>query len=256
MPVASKRVPRGAKGAAKAGRPRARSKPSAGPSRPAAGDSGERVSSADQIVAEIVRGLYEGTYVAGQKLTEADLAKKFGVGRGSVREAISRLAAEGLVTVSLHRGASIRALTRDDVRDVLEVIEALSGLSARLAAERSSAEDHRNLRELLASLTSVASTGEVFEYGRMRNRFYRQLAQIGGNRELARLVPMVQAHLIRVQFRAAYGVKTERYWLADYKQIIEAVIANDEAKAERLMKQHIRRTARAIDMLPDQAFAS
>ena len=146
----------------------------------------EKLSSADPIVAEILRGLYDGRYVAGQKLTESDLTRRFGVGRSSVREALRRLAAEGIVTVSLHRGASIRLLSRQDVRDVLEVIEALSGLSARLAAVRvSRPEDEQALRETLASMSDLSRRGDPFEFARMRNRFYRQLAQMSGNRELA-----------------------------------------------------------------------
>lgn len=213
----------------------------------------EKISSVDQIVAEIRRGLYDGRYVAGQKLTESDLTKKFGVGRGSVREALRRLAAEGIVTVSLHRGASIRALSRDDVRDVLEVIEALSGLSARLAAERvSRPQDEKALMDMLYGLSHLAASGDPFAFARMRNRFYRLLAQLSGNRELARLIPLVQATLVRVQFRAAYG--TEKQRMGDYKKVIEAILAHDPNKAEKAMRQHIRGTARAIQLLTDNNF--
>lgn len=215
----------------------------------------QKVSSADQIAAEILRRLYEGRYVAGQKLTESDLTRQFHVGRGSVREALQRLAAEGLVTVSLYKGASIRSLSRTDARDVLEVIEALAGLAARRAAERLNAlEDERALRATAASLSSVAASADSFELGRMRNRFYGQLAQISGNRELARLLAMVQAHLIRVQFRSAYTANTARQRLEDYKDITDAILNRDDAAAERLMRQHIRASARAIDQLPDHYF--
>lgn len=222
-----------------------------------ADEDAERMSSSDQIVAKIVRGLYEGTYVPGQKLTEVDLASKFGVGRGSVREALSRLAAEGLVKVSLHKGASIRSLSPEEVQDMLDVLEALTTASARLAAKRSTTEDHRTLRAMIASLVALASTGDVFEYGRMRNRLYRQIARIGGNKELSRLIHNSQAHLIRVQFRAAYAMKTDRNLLNDYKQIVQAIVEKDGAKAERAMRQHVRRTARAIESLSqDQSFGS
>ena len=260
MAVASTRASRRSKSGSKSGAAprsaRARTKQVVPPTKPA-DDDAEPMSSSNQIVAAIVRGLYEGAYVRGQKLTEADLARKFGVGRGSVREALSRLAAEGLVTISLHKGASIRSLSPEDVRDMLEVLEALTSLSARLAAKRSTTEDHRALGAMLASLVALASTGDVFEYGRMRNRLYRHIARIGGNKELSRLIQNSQAHLIRVQFRAAYAIKTDRDWLADYKQIVQAIVAKDEAKAERAMRQHIRRTARAIESLSqDQSFGS
>jgi DNA-binding GntR family transcriptional regulator len=218
-------------------------------------DGEQKVSSADQIVAEILRGLYEGRYVAGQKLIESDLTRQFRVGRGSVREALQRLAAEGLVTVSLYKGASIRALSRTDVRDVLEVVEALAGLAARRAAERfNGPDDERILRATVTSLAAIAASGDTFEFGRMRNRFYRQLAQISGNRELARLLAMVQTHLIRVQFRSVHPLNAARQRLQDYERITDAILARDGATAERLIRQHIRGTARAIEKLPDQYF--
>lgn len=215
----------------------------------------ERVSSSDQIVREIIRGLYQGRFVPGQKLTEAELTRRFGVGRGTVREALKRLAADGIVVVSLHRGANIRTLTREEARNTLEVIEALAALSAKLAAERlSSPSDVKLLQDANAALTAAKSDPNSFEFGRLRDRFYRQLAQISGNGELSQLMPTVQAHLLRVQFRAAYGLEAERQRAKDYSLIVSAVLAKDGAKAERAMRQHIRRTRNLIDSLADNVF--
>lgn len=213
-----------------------------------------KVSSADQIAAEIVRGLYDGKYVAGQKLIESDLTRRFGVGRGTVREALKRLAAEGLVTVSLHKGASIRALARQDVQDMLDVVEALCGLTARRSAERLTREDEKALRAIMTSLTALAATSDSFEFVRMRDRFYHLLAQVSHNRELLRLLSMVNVHLIRAQFRSAYGLSSQKGRLDDYQKIVDAIIARDAARAERTMRQHIRNTAIAIDQLPDREF--
>lgn len=214
-----------------------------------------KVSTADQIVTQIVRGLYEGQYVAGQKLVEADLTQRFGVGRSTVREAFKRLEAEGLIAVSLHKGASIRSLSRDDVRDILEVVENLTGLSARLAAERiSRAGDKKMLRHVMGTLKTLAAE-DSFEFSRLRGRFYLLLAQIAGNRELVRLLPMVQVHLVRAQFRTTYGIDARKQLIDDYERVVEAIVANDVVQAERAMRQHIRNTARTIQRLPDRYFA-
>lgn len=214
-----------------------------------------RVSSADQIVAQIVRGLYEGQYVAGQKLVEAELTRRFGVGRSTIREAFKRLEAEGVIAVSLHKGASIRSLSRQDVRDILEVVENLAGLSARLAAERlSRADDNQMLRHIMGKLKPLAAK-DSFEFGRQRGRFYLLLAQIAGNHELMRLLPMVQVHLVRAQFRTTYGIDARRQLIADYERIVEAVVAREAGQAERAMRQHIRSTGRTIQRLPDRYFA-
>lgn len=213
-------------------------------------------STADQIVLAVVRGLYEGSYVPGQKLIEPDLMRQYGVARSTVREALRRLAAEGLVTLSLYRGARIRSLTRHNVRDMLEVLSALAGLAARLAAERiSSKEDEKALRDSLNRLSTLAQADAPFEFARERNRLYRQLAQFSGNAELARLVPLLQTNLIRVQFPNAYGSGAEKKMLQDYSTIIGSVLKRDGVRAERAIRNHIRETAEAIEKLPDDQFA-
>ena len=74
--------------------------------------AGSHAASLPRVVFEgIVRGLYEGRYVAGQRLVEADIVQTFGVSCGSVREALNRLAAEGTVVLEPHRGARIRLRT-------------------------------------------------------------------------------------------------------------------------------------------------
>jgi DNA-binding GntR family transcriptional regulator len=216
----------------------------------------ERLSSSDQIAREIVRGLYAGRYVPGQKLTESDLVRRFQAGRGSVREALQRLAAEGVVTVNLHRGASIRTLTRREVSDMLEVVEALAGFAARRAAERlKRGDDLKVLRDTLKDLTAASVEPFSFEYAAVRDRFYRTLTDLSGNKELSRQMRAVQGHLIRVQLHLAYESDGRLVRLREYGDVVEAITAKNGAAAQRAMRQHVRRIAQLIDALPDQFFA-
>ena len=72
------------------------------------------MSGSDRVVAAIVGGILSGRYGPGQKLIEADITQAVGMSRGPVREALKRLDAEGIVTLMPHRGAYIRAMTRDE----------------------------------------------------------------------------------------------------------------------------------------------
>lgn len=214
-----------------------------------------QVSSPDQIVAEILRGLYAGRYVPGQRLIEADLTREYKVGRGSIREALKRLAAEGVVSLALHRGAYIRALSRSEVSEVLALTEVLTGLAARLAAERIDQDDNRaRVRRAMESLTEAEASGDFFQFVRARNRFYRALVRMGGNRELARVLPTMHVHLVRVQFRPLTTVN-EKDRLKDYRRVTEAVMAGDPEAAEAALRQHMRNVGARIQRLPDNAFA-
>lgn len=215
-----------------------------------------RVSSADQVVGEVYRGLYEGRYSPGQKLIEADLTKRFRVGRGTVREALRRLVAEGLATAALHQGVHIRRLTRQDAVDMVQVITSLTGLAARLAAERAkSAAEETELKKTLRDLSRTASSGNRFDFARTRDRFHRQLAYLSRNGELQRLVFTIQAHLIRIQVGAADSTAADRRALQHYRKIVEAVLAGKSALAERAMHTHMKDVHNLLLEAPDVNFA-
>ena len=157
------------------------------------------------IFREIIQGLYKGTYVPGQRLVEVDLTQKWGVSRGTVREALNRLAAEGIVVLSRHRGAAIRVLDVAEMQDILAVLETMIGMAARLAAQRIGVAANRaRFTESFDLLLGFRSRPDSMDLVRARNRFYRTLAAIGGNKELEVLLSRMQVHLLRVQLRALH----------------------------------------------------
>jgi DNA-binding GntR family transcriptional regulator len=210
----------------------------------------------DHVVAEIVRALYEGSLLPGQKLRETELMLRLKVGRSTVREAINRLAADGLLTVNLHRGASIRHLSRKAAEDFIAVAENITTLCARLAAKRlHDPADRRMLEETLDRLSGRPKTQTPFEFAQTRDGFFQAITRISDNDELARMFPLIQAHVVRVQFPSAYEPARHGQRLESYAAIIRAILANDGPGAERAMRRHARATARAILALPDSAFA-
>ena len=203
----------------------------------------------------IVDGLYRGRYVPGQRLVEADLTRDFDVGRGSVREALSRLAAEGLVSMSLHRSAIIRSMSRIEVRDLVALLEVLNGFAARLAADRIEEGANRKLiDDACATLLDAEVQRDFLRFARARNAFYKTMVAVGGNHELARIMPRTNVDLLRVQFRA-YQTVDEGVRIGDYRAIYDAIAEGAGRKAEAAAKTHIRRLGDAIDRLPDAAFA-
>jgi DNA-binding GntR family transcriptional regulator len=216
------------------------------------------VSSPDRVVDTIVQGIRSGRYVPGQKLIEADLTHDLRVSRGPVREALKRLAAEGIVMLTRHRGAYIRALSRSEADETLVVLEVLTGLMARLAAETVNAGDHaeriRKAYEWLGVYKNGQATGN--EYIEKRRHFYDTLAEIGGNEQLERIMPTMQIHLLRLQLQPYLTQQSRDEQLRDYAEITEAVLAGKPQQAERAMRRHIRRARARYRRLPDDAFWS
>ena len=220
-------------------------------------DAAPRTGSVDHVAAEILRALYEGRLVPGQKLLESDITRRLGVGRGSVREALRRLETEGLVTSSLHRGASIRRLTRDEASDLLEVNETLLGLCARFAAERIPSPDRAApLRAAVTALGEHVANANSYGVGRSRWAFIEALVTLSGNDELARLLLRLEPSIVRTQFRAAYDLEHHRLCLETFERVVEFVVEGDGKKAEQALRRYVRATSAAIQSLPEHHFAA
>ena len=101
--------------------------------------SSQNTTAPETVVEHVIRSIREaiqtGRLAQGERLVVADVARMFGVSVGPVREAIRRLTGDGLVVFTPHRGASVRAYTERDVRDVFQLREAIEGYAAKLAAD-------------------------------------------------------------------------------------------------------------------------
>jgi DNA-binding GntR family transcriptional regulator len=198
----------------------------------------DAASASDAVFFGIVNALETQTLVPGQRLVEADLAAQFQVGRNSVREALHRLAGEGIVELLRHRGAAIRLLTLNETLDVLDVAERMSGLLARTAARglRGPAAG----RALGAAVKELAQAGKLDDadaFARARRHFYRALLALSGSAELQRLFPSIQMPIVYAQHRLA-GLQKLR--LRDYRAIATAVLDGDEDGADEAGMAHVR----------------
>lgn len=212
------------------------------------------VSAAYLLFREVIRGVYDGRYVPGQRLVEADLTRDYNVSRFVVREALKMLMAEGVVSIGFNRGAHIPRLSRAEARDTLTVMEWLFALGARTAAENI---DTRNNRELMsASMANLARFEEdkdFFEFGRACSQFFRTITKLGGNQELHRLLPTLQVHVVRAQFRS-FSSAAENLRIKSFKTISDTVLTGNADLAEGAVRTHFRNLSRDIDELPDRAF--
>ena len=218
-------------------------------------DTLSNLSSPDRVVETITTGLRAGRFVPGQRLIESDLTQTLSVSRGPVREALKRLAAEGIVTLTRHRGAYIRALQREEAKKILLVLEVLTGLAASLAAQEINAPGNRQrMRDALEHLKKVHDSGGVVSYLDERRHFYDTVIEIGGNEQIARILPTMQIHLLRAQFRSYWTSEENESRFNDYARVTAAILEGNAKKAEREMGLHIRRVRQGVDRLPEAAF--
>jgi DNA-binding GntR family transcriptional regulator len=216
---------------------------------------GVKMTAPDRVVDAIIRSIRAGSYVPGQRLIEADLTREYQVSRGPVREALKRLAAEGVLTRTQNRGTYVRALSRVEVRDSLIVLEALVGLMASLAAKQIKEDDNAaRMRDAYKRLFAFKNDGGAAAFLDERRSFYDTIVQVGGNQELMRILPLMQIHLLRMQFQSYITPRDREQQFKEYQAIAEMILSGDAKRAERTAALHIRRTRLSLMKLPDEAF--
>src|SRR6266851_866036 len=138
----------------------------------------------------------------GTELQEVALSEQLGVSRGPIRDAIGRLAAEGLVTVRPRRGAVVRLLSKDEFLELYQVREALEIMAVRLAVPRLGADDFTALQALIDAMSRHAERGEVTEFFEANVAFHAYLLEASGNGKLQELYGQLLGQMGRYRMRS------------------------------------------------------
>lgn len=214
------------------------------------------VTTVERIADELRRGIKTGRFAPGQRLIEADLTRLLNVSRGPLREAMARLAGDGLVRIEPNRGVTVRALTREEVQSIAAIREMLEGLAARLAAENIDRDGRRaEFRRAWQDMTSERARSDPGDYVDANERFHTTIVRIGGNAPLAQLLEQLRTPLFRFQFRSRFTMTNLARGHQDHSAIAAAILAGDADAAERAMRRHLRNSTKLIQSLPDEAFA-
>ncbi len=199
---------------------------------------------ARRVARGVIEGLGAGRFAPGQRLIEADLCLRFGVGRNTVREALQQLASEGVVRLSRHKGATIRELSVAEAIQTLEVTELLTGLAARGAARNIDAPGAAaQVRDAIEQLRAARPALDDRPFAEARRAFYEALFHLSGNHELQRISPTVQVHVVRAQYHLT---PIQRRLHDDYEATGAAVLAGDEDRAEACARGHVRRVRASL----------
>ncbi|MDH5750163.1 MAG: GntR family transcriptional regulator [Rhodospirillales bacterium] len=204
----------------------------------------EAVLLADQA-AEMIRSLIsEGALGPGDRVNELELSQKLGISRGPVREAVRRLASTGLLEQEPNSGSRVISPDRDFIWELFTVRESLESLAARLAAERMTDEERKELTDVLAYHETLMAENQSPAYSHGGTDWDFHLLILKGSRN--KLVWRICGNDLRDLFsllRAQHGIHSEDRAgraLQEHRWIVEAITAGNADLATLLMAQHIR----------------
>lgn len=173
-------------------------------------------------------------------LRESEIAAQLNVSRTPVREAIRRLAQEGLVEASPNRGVRIRETTLQEVLDAYEVRANIEALAARLASERASLAELEAIGSLVERMSQNPNDSKL--QLELDIQFHQAIANASHNGTLIDHVSSLSDRMLRVRRlthsrHAAGGVLVQ---VEQHRAIAEALNARDSQRAEALMASHIQ----------------
>ena len=206
----------------------------------------------DHLRAEILRGGLQ----PGAELAEVALAEQLGVSRGPIREAIGRLASEGLVTVRPRRGAVVRSVSKEEFLELYQVREALELMAVKLAVPRLRPEDIATLQGLIDAMAAHAERDEVVEFFEANAAFHWRLFEASGNGKLQELYRQLLGQLGRYRSRSVLLRGNLQRSVAEHAAILRAAKRGDADRAAHLMSEHIRVPQRSLRALSDSELAA
>jgi DNA-binding GntR family transcriptional regulator len=193
----------------------------------------------DHVYAALRERILSGDLARGTRLRQAMLADELGVSRTPLREALRRLATEGLVEFSPNRGATVSELDFGDMRHAWSARVALEPGAARLAAER---QDPASIAAMRAAIEMQRRAGgDRIESFAANRAFHLALAAASGNPHLTRFAEMLWVPRIGVPIYQAQAAEPAgpQAWAHEHDSIVDAIEAGDENLAERLTRKHI-----------------
>lgn len=176
------------------------------------------------------------SFQPGQQLQENFLAQWLGTSRTPVREAIRRLASEGLIEFSSSRRVVVAQVSVADVENAYFVIEVIEGLAGRLAAERLNDDGAASLRRIFDRMASAAAERDMESWIKVDPELHDAIREIAANPKLSQTASLVYPTIERVRnIFLRDGSEPDRLAVTteDHGELVNAVLASDPVRAEK-----------------------
>lgn len=188
-------------------------------------------------VAELIRQrIYSRELEPGSWIDEMKMAEAFGISRTPLREALKVLAAEGLVTMKVRRGAYVTEVSEKDLRDVYHLLSLLESDAAATVAEQATAAQLEQLQLLHQDLE--AAVADADQFFRVNEAFHMQLLALCDNRFLSQVVADLRKVMKLNRHQSLFKRGRIEDSLQEHAAIVQALVQRNPAAARQAMHTH------------------
>ena len=199
------------------------------------------------VFKKLQKAIYTEKIKSGEKITEREIVKEFGVSRTPVREALCMLTATGLIKFIPDKGFVIGKLTAKEIKNVIETKTALERFALRLAIQRIKPTEIKNLNLLLSKMKRAVKNKDIVKVFNISNLFYDQIILASENEELFNFIQLLNNkiyHFRNVSFSTPNEL--EEYF-TEHETMLKALIHKDEDMVQKLAKESIQRVNSIIN---------
>ena len=172
------------------------------------------------------------------RLDERAMADQLGISRTPIREALARLAQDGLVEILPRKGVFVLRKSLEEVLEMVVTWAALESMAARLATENASDIDLRNLRKFAMKHSADAARADIEEYSEANIQFHQKILELSGCGLLKTTADGLFQHMHAIRRRAMGESDRAKRSVVDHMNIIESLEARDADLASRLVREH------------------
>lgn len=195
-------------------------------------------STLSSMVAERLRELViSGAYPPGAQLSEVELAERFGVSRGPIREGLQRLVQDGLLRSEPHRGVFVPKVSDADIADIYLAREAIEGAAIRLlSASPDRTAVVATLRDLVSQMRSASQAGRWARVADLDMRFHSEVVKASGSARLERMYSTLIDET-RVLLAMTANVPGREDLVDEHEEIAERIAAGAPDRALEMLTQ-------------------
>ncbi|AYD03650.1 FCD domain-containing protein [Neorhizobium sp. NCHU2750] len=188
---------------------------------------------------EILAVLLGGELAPGDHLNEKDLASRFGISRGPVREALRSMESSGLIEQVPNRGFFVRQLTTQQAYDLYDVRAVLFGLAGKLLARRITEKEATRLATFIADMDAATAANDFDSYVPLNFAFHEFIVQNAGNTALAQQYLGLVKQLRLYRTRSLHHVASMHASQVEHHKMVDALIRRDPEEAQRTHHRHV-----------------
>jgi DNA-binding GntR family transcriptional regulator len=192
-----------------------------------------------QEVAELLRQrIFSRELEPGSWIDEMKIAEEYGISRTPLREALKVLAAEGLVTMKVRRGAYVTEVSETDLADVYHLLALLESDAAGVVAERATDSEIKELQQLHKELEAAKGNREKFFA--LNERFHMRLLAIAGNRWRDQMVADLRKVMKLNRHNSLLKSGRVEDSMLEHRALMDALTRRDAKAAVKRMQEHFR----------------